>query len=399
MRASSSARDHTLAVGRQRPTHRVHPPRRKGEHYTIGENLYWRKRPARSATTPHHHRDDTWSYDETTMLKMAEFASPSPHRPQHLAPRRLTADGGITRRTRRGDAQEDRAPAHRVCSHKLGHAVIFAVANRRRVARHDVQSLVSPRRERLASAARRSRPQRVSPTPSASTPTPRVLPPRRPDPPHEGRRRHPAGGGIEGSSCCPHHRLAGPRSPPVAHRREHVLARALRRGRDYDVLLIDCHRPRCSPSTPHGRGLRADPLQCEASATRRWPVARDHRGRAHFANETSRSSRHRHMYDGRTRHAAWCARGVQRYGLRLLEPPFPSRCALPRPRARALDPPARPGSPGAAAYRALAAQLLASRLRRPRRDAPWCTGCRWCVSPAGERRSDGGRVHPANARP
>jgi len=53
----------------------------KGEaNYTIGENLYL----AKEASTLSYDAtitigDDTWSYDETTMLKMAEFAEPFSH--------------------------------------------------------------------------------------------------------------------------------------------------------------------------------------------------------------------------------------------------------------------------------------------------------------------------------
>jgi len=51
--------------------HRVRPPRRQGEaNYTIGENLYL----AKEASTLSYDAtitigDDTWSYDETTMLR------------------------------------------------------------------------------------------------------------------------------------------------------------------------------------------------------------------------------------------------------------------------------------------------------------------------------------------
>jgi len=67
------------------------------------------------------------------------------------------------------------------------------------------------------------------------------------------------------------------------------------------------------------------------------------------------------MYDGRTRHARMVREEVSsRYGLRLLEPPVPKsvRFAEAPELGRSILQHA-PGSPGAAAYRALAAQLLA----------------------------------------
>lgn len=52
-----------------------------GTNYTIGENAYLAKRAStisyRVSITIHG--DDTWSYDETTMLRMAEFPEPFAH--------------------------------------------------------------------------------------------------------------------------------------------------------------------------------------------------------------------------------------------------------------------------------------------------------------------------------
>jgi len=100
--SSSRAGSPRWPVGRQRPTPPSSPPRRQGEaNYTIGEKPLPGERGSTLSYDAPSHGDDTWSYDETTMLKMAEFAEPSPTPTQHLAPRRLTADGGITPGTRR----------------------------------------------------------------------------------------------------------------------------------------------------------------------------------------------------------------------------------------------------------------------------------------------------------
>jgi chromosome partitioning protein len=148
--------------------------------------------------------------------------------------------------------------------------------------------------------------------------------------------------------------------------REHVLARALEGvAGDYDVLLIDCP-PSLGVLTINGL-TAADsvliPLQCEALSHRGvgqlLETIEDVRT---FANEDlSVFGVIATMYDGRTRHARMVREEVSsRYGLRLLEPPVPKsvRFAEAPELGRSILQHA-PGSPGAAAYRALAAQLLA----------------------------------------
>ena len=146
--------------------------------------------------------------------------------------------------------------------------------------------------------------------------------------------------------------------------REHVLERALKPlAEDYDIVLIDCP-PSLGVLTINGLTAASEvivPLQCEALS---------HRGvgqlletiddvRA-FANaDLAVRGVIATMYDERTRHARAVLEDVrERYGLTILEPPI-------RKSIRFAEAPQRgmcilqhaPGSPGAEAYRAIAAQL------------------------------------------
>jgi chromosome partitioning protein len=146
--------------------------------------------------------------------------------------------------------------------------------------------------------------------------------------------------------------------------REHVLQRALDAvADDYDVILIDCP-PSLGVLTINGLTAAQEvliPLQCEALS---------HRGVGQlletiddvrtFANgELSVRGVIPTMYDDRTRHARSVLEGVhERYGLAVLEPPV-------RKSIRFAEAPAQgrcilqhaPRSPGAEAYRSLAAAL------------------------------------------
>ena len=146
--------------------------------------------------------------------------------------------------------------------------------------------------------------------------------------------------------------------------REHVLGRALAAViDDYDVILVDCP-PSLGVLTINGLTAAQEvliPLQCEALS---------HRGVGQlletiddvkmFAN----SALHVRgviatMYDERTRHGRSILQGVREtYGLEVLEPPVRKsiRFAEAPGRGRCILQHA-PGSPGAEAYRALAAQL------------------------------------------
>jgi chromosome partitioning protein len=146
--------------------------------------------------------------------------------------------------------------------------------------------------------------------------------------------------------------------------REHVLARALEPvADDYDVILVDCP-PSLGVLTINGLTSSHEvliPLQCEALS---------HRGVGQlletiddvkmFANPDLRvRGVIATMYDDRTRHGREVLQGVkERHGLEVLEPPV-------RKSIRFAEAPARgrcilqhaPSSPGAAAYRSLAAAL------------------------------------------
>ena len=146
--------------------------------------------------------------------------------------------------------------------------------------------------------------------------------------------------------------------------REHVLQRALEGvADDYDVIMIDCP-PSLGVLTINGLTAAQEvliPLQCEALS---------HRGVGQlletvedvktFANgDLSVRGVIPTMYDDRTRHSRAVLEGVHdRYGLAVLEPPV-------RKSIRFAEAPARgrcilqhaPSSPGAEAYRSIAATL------------------------------------------
>jgi len=147
--------------------------------------------------------------------------------------------------------------------------------------------------------------------------------------------------------------------------REHVLARALEPVLDrYDLVLIDCP-PSLGVLTINGLTAARSvliPLQCEALSHRGvgqlLETIEDVRA---FANGglTVRGVIAT-MYDDRTKHSRRIFAEVQeRYGIPVLQPPV-------RKSIRFAEAPARgksilqhaPGSPGAEAYRALAAALL-----------------------------------------
>jgi hypothetical protein len=78
-----AARDHRARGWHRRSRrHRVHVGARAGDpQYSIGENKYL---AAHASTLSYDvlstvHDDDTWSYDETTMLRMDEFPEPFAH--------------------------------------------------------------------------------------------------------------------------------------------------------------------------------------------------------------------------------------------------------------------------------------------------------------------------------
>jgi chromosome partitioning protein len=147
--------------------------------------------------------------------------------------------------------------------------------------------------------------------------------------------------------------------------REHVLARALEPElADHDVLLIDCP-PSLGVLTINGLTAAEAvlvPLQCEALS---------HRGVGQlletvddvrtFANANLRVlGVVATMYDARTRHSRRVLDDVhERYGLRVFEPPVPKsvRFAEAPEQGRSILEHA-PTSPGADAYRELAARLI-----------------------------------------
>ena len=146
--------------------------------------------------------------------------------------------------------------------------------------------------------------------------------------------------------------------------REHVLERALGSvDHEYDVVLIDCP-PSLGVLTINGLTAAQEvlvPLQCEALS---------HRGVGQlletiedvkmFANSTLKvRGVIATMYDDRTRHSRAVLQDVRdRYGIEVLEPPVRKsiRFAEAPERGRSILQHA-PASPGAAAYRALAACL------------------------------------------
>jgi chromosome partitioning protein len=149
--------------------------------------------------------------------------------------------------------------------------------------------------------------------------------------------------------------------------REHVLARALQPVlHDYDVVLIDCP-PSLGVLTINGltaAEVVVVPLQCEALSNRGvgqlLETIEDVR---QFANEKLRVlGVVATMYDGRTTHSRKVLAEVEeRLGLPVFEPPVPKsvRFAEAPELGRSILQHA-PSSPGAAAYRAIAVQVLAS---------------------------------------
>ena len=147
--------------------------------------------------------------------------------------------------------------------------------------------------------------------------------------------------------------------------REHVLARSLEPVlADHDVILIDCP-PSLGVLTINGltaAEVVVVPLQCEALSHRGvgqlLETIEDVR---QFANEKLRVlGVIATMYDGRTTHSRRILSEVgERYGLPVFEPPVPKsvRFAEAPELGRSVLQHA-PSSPGAAAYRALAVQVL-----------------------------------------
>jgi chromosome partitioning protein len=147
--------------------------------------------------------------------------------------------------------------------------------------------------------------------------------------------------------------------------REHVLARALEPLRaGVDVVLVDCP-PSLGVLTVNGLTAADEvliPLQCEALS---------HRGVAQLLDTIADVREYTNpqlrvrgvvatMFDPRVRHAREVLDDVRaRFGLDVLEPPVPKtvRFAEAPARGRSILEHA-PESAGAAAYRALAAQLL-----------------------------------------
>ncbi len=149
--------------------------------------------------------------------------------------------------------------------------------------------------------------------------------------------------------------------------REHALTRALEPIKDhYDVVLIDC-APSLGVLTVNGLTAADEvliPLQCEALS---------HRGVVQLLDTIADVREFTNprlavrgviatMFDGRTRHAREVLDDVrERFGLTVLEPPVPKsvRFAEAPSQGRCILDHA-PGSPGAQAYEAIAAQLLAT---------------------------------------
>jgi chromosome partitioning protein len=175
--------------------------------------------------------------------------------------------------------------------------------------------------------------------------------------------------GVEGLSLVPATiDLAGAEVHLLSRTgREHVLARALEPVlRDHDVVLIDCP-PSLGVLTINGLTAAEAvlvPLQCEALS---------HRGVGQlletiddvrqFANERLRIlGVVATMYDGRTTHARQVLAQVEeRYGLPVFKPPVPKsvRFAEAPGLGRSVLQHA-PTSPGATAYRVIAAQVFAA---------------------------------------
>jgi chromosome partitioning protein len=149
--------------------------------------------------------------------------------------------------------------------------------------------------------------------------------------------------------------------------REHVLARALQPVlNEHDVILIDCP-PSLGVLTINGltaAEVVLVPLQCEALSHRGvgqlLETIEDVR---QFANEKLRVlGVIPTMYDGRTTHSrAVLAEVEERYGLPVFSPPVPKSVRFAEAPACGLSVLQHaPNSPGAAAYRALAVDVLAA---------------------------------------
>ena len=173
--------------------------------------------------------------------------------------------------------------------------------------------------------------------------------------------------GVEGLSLVPATiDLAGAEVHLLSRTgREHVLARALSPVlTSYDAVLIDCP-PSLGVLTINGLTAAEAvvvPLQCEALSHRGvgqlLETIEDVR---QFANEKLRVlGVLPTMYDARTTHARKVLAEVEeRYGLPLFEPPVPKSIRFaeaPEHGCSVLQ--HAPSSPGAAAYRALAAQVF-----------------------------------------
>lgn len=147
--------------------------------------------------------------------------------------------------------------------------------------------------------------------------------------------------------------------------REHALARAIEPLRDaYDVVLVDC-APSLGVLTVNGLTAADEvliPLQCEALSHRGVVQLLDSIADVREFTNPALAVRGviATMYDGRTRHAREVLDDVrERFGLAVLEPAVPKsvRFAEAPSRGRCILDHA-PGSPGARAYEAIAAQLL-----------------------------------------
>lgn len=147
--------------------------------------------------------------------------------------------------------------------------------------------------------------------------------------------------------------------------REHVLSRALKPERaEFDVVLIDCP-PSLGVLTINGL-TAADavviPVQCEALSHRGVGQLLDTVDDVReFANADLRVlGVVATMYDGRTRHGRHVLEEVQStYRLRVFDPPVPRSVRFaesPQQGQSILQ--YAPGSPGAAAYRDLAGQVV-----------------------------------------
>ncbi|HZT64742.1 MAG TPA: ParA family protein [Acidimicrobiales bacterium] len=146
--------------------------------------------------------------------------------------------------------------------------------------------------------------------------------------------------------------------------REHVLARALASVRDdYDTILIDCP-PSLGVLTINGLSAADSvliPLQCEALSHRGvgqlLETVADVRA---FANDRLEVlGVIATMFDGRTRHGREILTSVgEHYSLRVIEPPVPKSVRFAESAGQGQSILSHsPSSPGADAYRAIAAQL------------------------------------------